>query len=96
MKTATFVKKLDWRGDARLYRLSEPMEYIGSYRGEGDGKTEYVVVYAVMAFGDGPETYIFPAREDGVAINYVELDGSFREGLDHREALSRAGYEVTQ
>ena len=30
----------------------------------------------------------------GVAESYGELDGSYRGGLDHAEALARAGYEV--
>lgn len=85
MKTATFIERLPrWSGDARKYRLSEPL----------DGH-DYVIVSAVYAPFSGPETYIFPAREKGGdAINYLELAGSFKGGLDHTKALSLAGYQV--
>jgi hypothetical protein len=81
---ATLVKRLDgWTGDARLYRLDPPTT---------TGK--YVIVSATAAPFSGPETYIFAAREDGECEDYGELDGSYRGGLDHAEALRRAGYEL--
>lgn len=89
MKTATLVQKLNgWQGDARHYKLSEPIkDYDGNQHSN-------VIVSAVVAPYTGPETYIFPATEAGVPVNHGELDGSFRGGLDHAEALRRAGYEV--
>ena len=93
MKTATKVRELEgWRSHAILFRLSEPMEY-GHYE-DDQGSTEYVIVSAVVADFSGPETYIFPAREDGTSISMSELNGSYRGGLDHREALAGAGYTV--
>lgn len=97
MKTATFIKQLErWRGDARLYKLSEPMAY--GWGDEEAEETEYVIVSAVIAPFSGPETFIFPAREDGSAIDYLELDGSFQGALDHARALRNVGYtiDVTQ
>lgn len=95
--TAELVRSLEgWRGNARLYRVSPPMKYGYDY-GDGDdrrGETEYVIVSAVVAMFSGPETYIFPAREDGSAIDMLELDGSYRGGLDHEAALRRAGYDA--
>lgn len=83
-KTATKIKNLNgWEGDARLYRLSEPL----------DGH-EYVIVSAVVAMFSGPETYIFPADPEGEVTGWGELEGSFRGGLDHVEALEGAGYVV--
>lgn len=83
-KTATLVKKLNgFHGEARLYRLSEPL----------DGN-EHVAVSAVVVPYSGPETYIFPADSDGKVASWGELDGSFRGSLDHEEALHGAGYEV--
>lgn len=77
-------KKLNgFRGDARVYHLSEPL----------DG-AEYVVVSAVVVPYSGPETYIFPADENGEIVDYGELDGSYRGGLDHELALAQAGYAV--
>ena len=67
----------------RTYRLSEPL---GGY--------EYVVVSAVVAMITGPETYIFGGNARGEIVEYAELDGSFRGGLDHEAALNRAGYTV--
>lgn len=81
--TATHIRTLSgFRGDARLYKLSEPL----------DGAS-FVIVSAVVAYS-GPETYIFPATEEGEISDYGEMDGSFRGGLDHEMALSMAGYEV--
>lgn len=94
MKTATFVRACPgFRGDARLYRLSEPMEW-EDY--EGKRECECVIVSGVDAFGCGLETYIFPAREDSdEPLSWAELPGSFRGGIDHAEALRAAGYEVS-
>jgi hypothetical protein len=74
-------------GDANLYRVDPPMAY-------EDGTTEYVIVSAVIAPYSGPETYIFPATESGEVIDWLELPGSFKGGMDHDEALRGAGYEV--
>jgi len=76
------------RGEAYLYRLSEPL----------DGN-EYVIVSAV----DEPlgqylrvhETYIFPANEQAEVIDWGELFGSLKDTTDHAEALAAAGYKVT-
>ena len=72
-----------WRGDASLYKLDPPM-----------GDHEYVIVSAVNAYGTEPETYIFPADEEGEATSMVELSGSYKGGLSHKQALENAGYEV--
>jgi hypothetical protein len=98
MKTAEYIKALDgWKGDARLYKLSEPMEYEKPWDNDGSPaqqkQTEHVIVSAVYAFS-GPETSIFPADKDGDALNMAKLDGSYRGGLSHSEALRRAGYSV--
>lgn len=99
MKTATFLRKLDgFRGDARLYILSEPIAY-EVYDEDTDEyipqESDYVVVSAIITFS-GSETYIFPANEDGEVVKWGELDGSFRGGLDHKKALARAGYKTIQ
>jgi hypothetical protein len=54
----------------------------------------YVIVSAVDAMFSGPETYIFPANEDGQIQDYGELEGSYRGGFDHVTALEGAGYAV--
>lgn len=83
-KTATFVQKLTgWQGDARLYKLSEPLDGF-----------DFVVVSGVNALRTGPETFLFGAREDGEVGSWLELDGSFRGRIDHEAALRGAGYEI--
>lgn len=91
MKTATLIRKLEgFTGDARLYLLSEPHE---SYDGD---KHEYVIVSATVVMYSGPETYIFPATPDGKIADWGEMEGSFRGGLNHEEALKNAGYTVKE
>ena len=84
---ATMVREFrnhEFTGEARLYRVDPPL----------DGNS-FVVVSATVAPYSGAETYIFPANEDGTVRSWLELDGSYRGGLDHDEALRRAGYTVT-
>ena len=113
MKTATFLRKLEaWRGDARLYRLSEAIAFEHLEDGRAD-ETSYVVVSAVErpAFNPfsflasltgfdetpgGEETFIFPSDATGECYNMCQLKGSFQGGKDHHKALRDAGYEVTQ
>mgnify|MGYP001565118549 FL=1 len=94
-KIAMLVKTLTngWTGDAKLYKLSEPMQY--GYD-EPESETQFVIVSATNAMFSGPETYIFPADEDGNVIDWGELDGSYRGGYNHWEALERAGYTVAE
>lgn len=98
MKTATLIKVPDgFSGDARLYKLSEPVEYDEHWDEDGlqpARKTNYVIVSAAQVMFSGPETYIFPADEEGEVLNWGELNGSFKGGLDHEEALNRAGYKL--
>ena len=94
--TATYIKRvLGATGDMRLYRLDPP---ISGEDYEGRSLTfEHVVVSAtVVPFGSGPETYIFGCDSEGESIDYGELDGSFRGGLDHAQALRNAGYEIKE
>lgn len=89
-RTATYLGTMDeFRGDARLYRLSPPLLR--------DGKvmtTEEHVVVSAVVFADGLETYIFAADENGEITEWGELEGSFRGDLDHVRALKKAGYRV--
>ena len=101
MKTATRIKEMtSWKGNAALYKLSEPMD---QERYDDDGnetvvKHAHVIVSAVRVEFEGnkPETYIFGANEDGEIANWGELSGSFKGGLDHAKALKNAGYEIVE
>lgn len=92
MKTATKIKDGLPRfiGHAVLYRLSEPVTY------EETLTTDHVVVSAAHGMLTGPETYIFPADADGKILNWGELDGSYRGGLDHASALESAGFQIVE
>lgn len=89
-KTAKFIKQLDgtWTGDARLYKVEPPME---DYSGN---KYDYVIVSATYAPFSGPETYIFPANEEGDVLSWEEMEGSFKGEEDHEQALNEAGYAL--
>lgn len=99
MKTATQVAGplKNFRGDARVFKLSEPH----AYESEDDEKApetyEHVLVSAAIVAFEGPETYIFGAKQvDGKwrVNNWVEMDGSFKGALDHEKALQNAGYKL--
>lgn len=99
MPTATLIhSNLEgFHGVVHLYRLDPPMQ-VESYDYETDtsvlGVVPYVVVSAVNVPYSGPETYIFPADESGKVLSWLEMEGSYRGGLDHAEALKGAGYDV--
>ena len=98
MKTATEIpnpNESHLTGDARLYELSEPVEY-SFYDHETDQRgrldTSYVIVSGVGTMCSGEETYIFPANESGTVLAWRELPGSFQGHTDHTEALAGMGY----
>lgn len=62
----------------------------------GGGYTHVIVSATVVQFS-GPETCIFGADLDEEdVVDWGELAGSFRGGLDHKYALQLAGYEVVE
>lgn len=95
-KTATLIKEMPKHRNAthfvnqKLYKLSPPIS--GGYEDKPD--CEYVIVSAAMVPHSGPETYVFGSDEAGKIIDWNERAGSYRGGLDHEEALRRAGYSV--
>lgn len=99
MKTAKLLKDVskDFTGSAGFYKLSEPIEW-SEYDFEKEEsishKTSFVVVSATIAMFTGAETYIFPADKDGNIVDYGELEGSYRGGLDQKAALEGAGFSV--
>ena len=74
--------------DQRLYRLSRPVRLRKLFDDdEGEGaEFDHLFVSAVRVLG-APETYVFPAAADGAVIDWLELDGSFKGGLDVQRAL---------
>lgn len=88
-----------------LFELSEPIAYkvFDDSNAQGLDRDEFgrvtrhakhVLVSAVVAPFSGPETYIFPADESGKVVYWGELDGSYRGGMDHAQALTNAGYTI--
>lgn len=78
-----------WTGDAWLYHLSQPVPY-----GDGENKTEHVIVSSTSVPITGPETYIFPASERGEVLDWGELEGSQRGVMDHAAVLKDAGFTI--
>lgn len=74
------------RAQQTIYRLSRPITY--GYEHD-DSKTQHIVVSATIVEGSGPETYIFPADENGVILDWLELPGSYGGGLEHDYAIER-------
>lgn len=108
--TATKMAKYQGRrdGDAVIYLLNPPYEYSKeTYNDETDDYdvqtflASYVVVSAVPhVYTQGPETYIFPAKMSGDIFeieSYGELEGSYKGGMDHQQALSNLGegYQIS-
>lgn len=98
---ATKVRDLTgYQGDARLYRLSSPVEYTRYEENRETGAfeelaltTEWVVVSAANVMFSGPEVLIFPADEEGVVTSWGEI-GGYRGGLSHTVAIEDTGWEI--
>ena len=71
---------------ASLYRLDPPMRYPHATYG-------HVIV---LAQDDqyGPRTLVYGANAAGEIVSLGDVRGSYDGGMDHQEALRRAGYEV--
>jgi hypothetical protein len=82
MKTAKYIKNVNWQGNAVLYHLSEP--HCGH---------SFVIVSAVNNMF-AHETFIFPANKKGGAIEMLEMDGSRRNTISHDEVLNSIGYTI--
>lgn len=96
-KTANLIRTVNPRaqGDQRLYHCTPPMPGWEPWGKDGQQQHwDYVVVSAANVPFSGPETYIFGADSSGEIVDWTELDGSFKGGLDHEQALRNAGYEV--
>lgn len=80
------------RGIKKLYRLSPPLtgeDLIGETYSH-----KYVIASGANAPYSGPETYVFPANEEGEIMGWSELEGSFRGDIDCDRAIENAGYTV--
>lgn len=75
-----------------LYHLSQPI----TYGWDNESRTEFVVVSALSAAFDThkPETFIFPADEQGEIVDFSEMQGSQRGTTDHATVIAAAGWEM--
>lgn len=92
-KIATAIKRKDGNGVGYVFRVQPPMHD----QPWGDSKPQefrHVWVSAASVPYSGPETYIFGCQESGEVIDWGELEGSYRGGLSHEQALEAAGYTV--
>lgn len=87
--TATFVRRVDWPGDARLYRLDPPLDQVF-----GRPVTHVIVTARVAPFKQAPETCAFAADELGIVRHWADLQEFWRGDLDHAAALAQGGYAV--
>lgn len=105
MITAKLIRNLDHKEASMVttvalqavYELSEPVTYEAYEKGEGKyvtKTTRFVLVSAATVMMSGPETFIFPADEDGEVVDWAELEGSYKGGLSHAEAIDGAGWEL--
>lgn len=96
MKKAFKLRKVPgFKGVAFLYRLDPPLParaLPGRLRRE-QVSNEYVISSAVVV-AYGPETYLFPADEEGRVVSWVELPGSQKGTLDNDAPLIELGYEI--
>jgi len=88
MKTLIENNLPGFRGNAQLWKLSEPIAE------NNKAKYEYVIVSAAEVPFSGPETYIFGSDKLGQISSWSELAGSYRGGMDHRKAIEGAGYTI--
>lgn len=95
MPVAEFIAQLDgFRGDARVYRCSPPLQGRSWDDDEDVPSYEYVIISASVVPFSGLETYIFGSNADWEVVSWTELPGSYRGGLDHVRALRLAGYTL--
>lgn len=101
MSSHRYEKVRNLNSSQILWKVSPPITFNAPANGEPlsfaldmerkDFDTSYVVTSAAVVPWGGPETYIFPANEEGEILGWSELPGSYRGGLDHEEAIKNVG-----
>jgi hypothetical protein len=64
-------------------------------------ETKFIVSSAVFVenFFTGervPETFLFPANENGQITSFLELRGSLNRVFDHEKAIENAGFTIVE
>lgn len=92
------VEELDeWKGDARLYELSPPLNdithvVISAVDVSKINDPFFQSINTMTGGGTAEETLAFPCKANAKDIDMVELDGSITDGLDHERVLKNLGY----
>ena len=110
IKECLFLKELEnGRQRLYLIAGNEPIYYTNKETGKQEYTFFFVTSYNIteyklpplpgssgvtMAFKQEPETFIFPANEEGKVLSFGELHGSFKGEHNHDVAVRRAGYVV--
>ncbi len=82
---ATFIKEIQGTAPGVVQRL---------YECEEGGPLPRHVVVSASTRVPGGETYIFASDANGTITDWCELEGSYKGGLNHEDALRFAGYET--
>jgi hypothetical protein len=96
--TAELIKDVsaDFRGDAKLYKLSLPVRFIDT---SGETKrrrqTKFVILSSVT-WHLGSETFIFPADAKGKIQSWNEMEGSCKGKVSHDVVLGLVGFPLVK
>ena len=102
--TAELIKDVsaDFRGNAKLYKLSSPVRYIERrFLPENtaqERQTKFVILSSVELVLDhgGSETFIFPADASGKIQSWQELEGSSKGKVSHDVVLGLVGFNLVK
>ena len=102
--TAELIKDVsaDFRGNAKLYKLSSPVRYIERrFLPENtaqERQTKFVILSSVELTLDhgGSETFIFPADASGKIQSWQELEGSSKGKVSHDVVLGLVGFNLVK
>lgn len=87
--------------DARIFKVEPPLEGYDFVRVSATDMSDTKrIMKKYNSYNQSdydclqPETYIFGCNCSGDIISWAELDGSYRGGMSHAQALQNAGYEI--
>jgi len=99
--TAELIKDVseDFRGDAKLYKLSSPVRFIDtSLEASKKRQTKFVILSSVDLALDhgGSETFIFPSDSKGKIQSWHEMEGSRKGKVSHDVVLGLVGFNLVK
>lgn len=100
--TAELIKDVsaDFRGVAKLYKLSSSVRYKEIINSETSKKrqTKFVILSSIeLALDHGcSETFVFPADAKGKIQSWYELEGSSKGKVSHNVVLGSLGFDLVK